>query len=439
MLVIGFRKDFGTHFSPYNMTSNQKLNKVLEFLSSEPTKINMTPQFVQRYIFGDLISIDEAQLITRKILDSGYVRKIDGRYPAFSFDTQLFLDNGGFGGEYVLAQVDSDLNEIQKKEGYDNEVKPAEVFVSYAWGDLDHEQKVLEFTNFLREKGFNAEMDKMISQRETTINFTKMMYTAMQYDKVVVVLSTNYKIKADSFEGGVGAEYALLINDIQENPKKYILVSFDGFSEHIIPFGLKGNEIVDLSKADGDEKLFRKLMGQEKFIFSPVSSDKPQFNSESINSFNGSEPASLISIEMPLVKIDGTSSQGGQYSQIDYKLNFMFKNISSKSIDGFAYEAKIIQQLTPEKYGQRMSDGHYVIDETISQKIFPNKVLKGETIDIRFNSHAKHQILGTKVIVTVFTDHGEHSKEFKVEELFKAHPAGQNWGDLQALTHHMFK
>ena len=124
-----------------------------------------------------------------------------------------------------------------------------EVFVSYSWDSEDHNQKVLAFTNHLRENGFEAQLDRMLSQEETAINFIKMMHKAMsEHPKVIVVLSKGYKEKAETFKGGVGEEYGILLNDISGNPNKYILVSFEERSDAIIPLGLKGRDIVDLSK-----------------------------------------------------------------------------------------------------------------------------------------------------------------------------------------------
>ncbi len=420
-----------------NMTVTQKLNRVLEFLVSEPTKINTNSHFIKKYVFNDSITLDEAQLLIKKLLESDIVRKMGGKYPAYSIDTQLFLDEGGFGGEY--SKVGKNQDSVNADPILETEIKPAEVFVSYAWGDTEHEMQVLEFTDFLRKKGFHAEMDKMISQRESTINFKKMMFQAMQYQKVIVVLSKNYKLKADSFHGGVGTEFQLLINDIEDAPTKYILVSFNGFSDEIIPFGLKGYEIVDLSNEAGVKKLYRKLMDEDRFIFSPVSPEKPNLESESIGDFKSTLPSSLISIEEPSVKIDGSSSQGGQYSKIEYKVSFNFKNISGKTLDGFAYECKISYQLTPQYYGQSSNDGYHLIDETISQKVFPNKTIKGTEIDITINSHAKHQVLESVILITVFTDYGDHSKEYKISELLKARPASESWGEPQSLKLEMFK
>ena len=81
---------------------------------------------------------------------------------------------------------------------------------------------------FLRENGFNAVIDKLIAQKETAADFSKMMHQAFtEYDKVLVVLSKGYKEKAETFQGGVGTEYSLLIKDIESNVTKYILGSFE--------------------------------------------------------------------------------------------------------------------------------------------------------------------------------------------------------------------
>ena len=153
-----------------------------------------------------------------------------------------------------------------------------EVFVSYSWDSEDHNQKVLAFTNHLRENGFEAQLDRMLSQEETAINFIKMMHKAMsEHPKVIVVLSKGYKEKAETFKGGVGEEYGILLNDISGNPNKYILVSFEERSDAIIPLGLKGRDIVDLSKPNEEARLFMKLLGEKEFEFSEVASEKPKF------------------------------------------------------------------------------------------------------------------------------------------------------------------
>ncbi|MFT4073647.1 MAG: TIR domain-containing protein [Dysgonamonadaceae bacterium] len=163
-----------------------------------------------------------------------------------------------------------------------------EVFVTYSWDDDNHCDKVISFTNFLRQSGFNAEIDQMLIQEETAINFKKMMHRAMtDYKKVVVILSKGYKEKAEAFKGGVGNEYELILNDIEENPNKYILVSLDGIKNNIIPLFFKGREIVDLSENTNEkqQKLFAKLQDIKQYQFADVSGSKPIIQQKVISDF----------------------------------------------------------------------------------------------------------------------------------------------------------
>jgi hypothetical protein len=116
----------------------------------------------------------------------------------------------------------------------------------------------------------------MLSEEQTAIDFGRMMHVAIhQSKKVIIILSKGYKEKEENFTGGVGVEYALLFKDIEKSPQKYILVAFEGISDDIIPFGLRGREIVDCSKPGWDQKLFSKLSNETRYAFSEVASKKP--------------------------------------------------------------------------------------------------------------------------------------------------------------------
>ncbi len=161
-----------------------------------------------------------------------------------------------------------------------------EVFVTYSWDSEDHKLRVLSFFNYLRKKGFHTDIDRKVSQEQSSIDFYKMMHSVMtDYQKVIIVLSTGYKIKADSFSGGVGTEYGLIIKDIDQNPKKYILVSFDGINDSILPLNFKGREIIDLSNPENEEILLLKLLDIPVFEIDPIASEKPIVISKQIPEF----------------------------------------------------------------------------------------------------------------------------------------------------------
>jgi len=162
-----------------------------------------------------------------------------------------------------------------------------DVFVTYSWDNLEHQQKVISFTDFLRKNGYNAVMDKLLSQKQTAISFMKMMHqTVMKSHKVVIVLSEGYKQKAEAFKGGVGEEYSLILNDINENTAKYILVSFSKTRDNIVPTGLLSREVIILDNEAAAEKLFSKLSGVDEYEFSAVAPEKRKIQSKPISNFD---------------------------------------------------------------------------------------------------------------------------------------------------------
>ncbi|PSK90821.1 toll/interleukin-1 receptor domain-containing protein [Taibaiella chishuiensis] len=424
---------------PMTLTTAEKLDKVLIYLVANQEKHNITPNAIQEYIFNKEITLEEAKHLHSKILSSGNVRVVGNRYLAYSTETDLFLSRGGFSGDSKEAyRTESATKSTTEINIFTQKESMSKVFISYRWDTPEHEKKVVEFTEHLRKSGIDAEIDKMLSQKETATNFGAMMHKAMMYPKVIVVLSKGYKTSADTFNGGVGTEYQLIINDINKQGKKYILVSFDGRPDEIIPFGFIGRDIIDLSKPDGEEKLFRKLLDQDEYVFSEVSPDKPSFEPVQIGEFMAVSPESIIKIEVPSIKKGNTSSIAGVYKSIEFTLRPTFRNASGKTIDGFAYSLKIKTEMAPEHYSQPIEDGYFVFNEEVSKKIYPNLIINGNSVNVKITGQSIYRILGTAVTITVFTDHGNYAKEFMVDELFKVPSSPSSYGDAIPLNKDMF-
>ncbi|MBA4240989.1 MAG: hypothetical protein C0448_09695 [Sphingobacteriaceae bacterium] len=173
-----------------------------------------------------------------------------------------------------------------------NPTKSTSVFVSYSWEGEQHKNKVISFVDFLRKKGFEADMDVKYMQEETALDFNRLMHIGiLKYDKVIVILSESFKSKAENFEGGVGKEYKFITGDIENNPKKYILTSFTKINKAIInkivPADLKGREIVDLTQDETDNfaTLFSKLANEGQYKFSEVAKNTPLVEEKKIEPF----------------------------------------------------------------------------------------------------------------------------------------------------------
>ncbi|MGN8055201.1 SEFIR domain-containing protein [Pedobacter sp. 22163] len=314
------------------------------------------------------------------------------------------------------------------------------VFISYSWDNPVHEDKVVSFTDFLRTKGFHASLDKMLTQEETATDFVKMMHKAMHdHSKVIVVLSEGYKRKAETFTGGVGEEYQLLLNDINKSPRKYILVSFEGRSENIIPFGLQGRNIIDLSKDGSEESLYQKLMDEKTYVFSPVAAEKPQLLAKAIKKFSFGKDVFPIAIAEPSVSRHASLGQGGKYNSIEFRIMFNFKNLSQNSIEGFAFEIKLQKELIPNAHTERIADGMVILSDSFDRKIFPDQTIKSKVFEIKLMSSDKYFVIGSIISVTVYTDFGSDAKDFQVNELFAAPLPNGGSTEKRHLAKEMFQ
>lgn len=100
---------------------------------------------------------------------------------------------------------------------------PISIFISYAYDNEEHKERVESFTEMLLQMGFDARMDSMLKAEYPDID--QMMTYGLKCDKIIIVLSPQYKKKADNSIGGVWKEFKMIADDLEKNPKKYIFVS----------------------------------------------------------------------------------------------------------------------------------------------------------------------------------------------------------------------
>ena len=116
---------------------------------------------------------------------------------------------------FDYAKEYEDVEKVSSTELIEN----PSVFISYSWDNEDHKNWVLNLAKRLRENGIEVILDRYELQGGK--NITHFMERALQSaDKVLVIFTPNYKLKADKREGGVGYEYSILNNDIYKNIKK---------------------------------------------------------------------------------------------------------------------------------------------------------------------------------------------------------------------------
>ena len=72
----------------------------------------------------------------------------------------------------------------------------------------------MNLANEIVQNGTDVILDQYDLAAGHELNY--FMEKAMTADKVVVILTPNYKLKAEKREGGVGAEYSLITQELYE-------------------------------------------------------------------------------------------------------------------------------------------------------------------------------------------------------------------------------
>jgi hypothetical protein len=213
----------------------------------------------------------------------------------FGFPTASIYKCISENNEFSTENISSNKKVVRMKltkESTSTPTKSTSVFISYSWDNKDYQERVISFVNFLRQKGFMADLDIKLMQEESSPDFNKLMHKGiLNYDKVIILLSETYKNKAENFEGGVGKEYSFIIKDIVRNKNKYIFASFDEINSETIskiaPIEFSSRSIISLKKDENNKfkELFSKLTDSKNYIFSDVASKTPLIEPEEIKPF----------------------------------------------------------------------------------------------------------------------------------------------------------
>ncbi len=173
-------------------------------------------------------------------------------------------------------------------DNFDNatQVNNETVFVTYCQDNKDHVLNVEGFVAKLRVDGYHATLDQLLMQDHTSIDFRDMMHGQLQQaHKVIIVLSPEYKQKTINEKGGVWIEYQLIRKLIDEEPTKYILASFDGFGDELIPLAFKDRFIVNLRDEAKWKELYARLNDQPLISLPPVGTRRPQIVAREIEPY----------------------------------------------------------------------------------------------------------------------------------------------------------
>ncbi len=158
------------------------------------------------------------------------------------------------------------------------------VFISYSWDSAEHEGWILNLATKLCDNGVNAVLDKwdLGALGKPLPDFMEKSITKSQ--RVICVMTPNYKKKTEHLAGGVGYEYSIITSEIflnGANTSKFIPLFRSGTDGDAIPTALKGRKYVDMrNDNEFDEKFFNELLRDihdEPKFKKPTIGKKPDF------------------------------------------------------------------------------------------------------------------------------------------------------------------
>lgn len=257
--------------------------------------------------------------------------------------------------------------------------KALHIFISYSWDNEPHKEWVLKLANYLIEKGG---CDVTLDQYDLSTggNMTHFMEKALaETDKVLLVLTPNYKLKADGRQGGVGMEYSMIsqgLYKMQNNNTKFLPILREGSLETSAPTYVQTTIYHDMSNDLTFDKtvfdLLRVIHNKPKLV-KPKRGSVPNFNTQKESKSKSQvsdgfvESASKILKDKKLKKeIEELNNSQKGIDKVDSSVKRIFEYISKKSSE---YGERLEMKITSEIYNREKSirvqaDDYFVIIES---------------------------------------------------------------------------
>ena len=158
------------------------------------------------------------------------------------------------------------------------------VFISYSWDDENHKKWVLELANKLVAEGVNVLLDRY--ELRLGKNLPHFVESSIKKaDRIIIVFTANYKLKAEKRAGGVGYEYSIMNAELYENQtknEKIIPVLRSGIKTDSIPEFMQQYIHLDM-RSDANFKnsfidLLREINDEPEIVKPKLGKKKPAAN-----------------------------------------------------------------------------------------------------------------------------------------------------------------
>ncbi len=156
------------------------------------------------------------------------------------------------------------------------------VFISYSWDSDEHKAWVKNLADRLFSKGVNVILDQY--EAKSGDNITYFMERAVtDTDKILLILTENYKLKADGRGGGVGYEYSMINAEwykSQTDNNKFIPILRGKNADNCKPIFVNSFIYIDMSDDELFDEKFKELyfrVYDEPMLVKPKIGQRPNF------------------------------------------------------------------------------------------------------------------------------------------------------------------
>ncbi|ESU19937.1 SEFIR domain-containing protein [Flavobacterium cauense R2A-7] len=165
------------------------------------------------------------------------------------------------------------------------------VFISYSWGNKEHQEWVVNLGKRLMSNTVLTILDKWSLKDGHDIHeFMESMVKSDDIYRVLIICDKNYKEKADGRNGGVGTETQIITPEIYNNQKQEkfipIVVERDENNNPYLPIFLSSRKYIDFSNEeffeDSYEELLRNILEAPAIPMPKLGTNVPLYITESV-------------------------------------------------------------------------------------------------------------------------------------------------------------
>ena len=188
----------------------------------------------------------------------------------------------------LLGRNSSKTETNRETESKKEEIFTPSVFISYSWDDELHKQWVLELAGRLSLDGISVILDRYyLKPGKSLPHFVE--NSIAKANRIIIIFTPNYKLKADHRTGGAGYEYSIMNIDLYNNQTKndkIIPVLRSGSVNESIPSFMQQFIHIDFQNDNNFENSYLDLLREiynEPEIQKPQIGAKPLFKKKSSN------------------------------------------------------------------------------------------------------------------------------------------------------------